>query len=51
MGLLGDEGYGCKKYLLTPLPATNTPSERRYNFAQIRTRNPIKVLKQRFPYL
>ena len=53
--LLGDGGYGCKKYLLTPLPTTNTPSERRYNFAQIRTRNPIErafgVLKRRFPCL
>ena len=53
--LLGDGGYACKKYLLTPLAATNTPSERRYNFAQIRTRNPIErafgVLKRRFPCL
>ena len=53
--LLGDGGYACKKYLLTPLANTTTAGERNYNFAQIRSRNPIErsfgVLKRRFPCL
>lgn len=53
--LVGDGGYPCKKYLLTPLFSTVTNAERNYNYAQIRTRNPIErtfgVLKRRFPCL
>jgi hypothetical protein len=53
--LLGDGGYACKKYLLTPLANTTTAGERSYNFAQIRSRNPVErsfgVLKRRFPCL
>jgi hypothetical protein len=53
--LLGDAGYPSKPYLLTPLQSTVTVAERRYNYSQIRTRNPIErtfgVLKRRFPCL
>ena len=53
--LLGDGGYACKKYLLTPLAQTTTDAEKRYNFSQIRTRNSIErlfgVVKRRFPCL
>ena len=53
--LLGDAGYACRKYLLTPLRVAITPKERRYNFAHTRTRNVIErcfgVLKQRFQCL
>jgi len=53
--LLGDAGYPCKPYLLTPLGAPTTWAEQNYNYAQIRTRNPVErafgVLKRRFPYL
>ena len=53
--LLGDAGYACKHYLLTPLAATTNVAEERYNRAQIRTRNVIErcfgVLKRRFPCL
>ena len=53
--LLGDAGYGCRPYLLTPLAAPGTRSEQNYNYAQIRTRNPVErafgVLKRRFPCL
>lgn len=53
--LVGDGGYACQPYLLTPLAATTSVAEQRYNYAQIRTRNPIErtfgVLKRRFPCL
>lgn len=53
--LLGDAGYPCKPYLLTPLGAPTTRAEQNYNYAQIRTRNPVErafgVLKRRFPCL
>lgn len=53
--LLGDAGYPCLPYLLTPFRQTNTIGERRYNQAQIRTRNIVErsfgVLKRSFPCL
>lgn len=53
--ILGDKGYPCFKYLLTPLQNPITPSERRYNFAHSSTRMVIErvngVLKRRFPCL
>ncbi len=53
--LLGDGGYGCKPYLLTPLLTTADDKQRRYNFSHVRSRNVIErcfgVLKQRFQCL
>ncbi|XP_050716004.1 putative nuclease HARBI1 isoform X4 [Eriocheir sinensis] len=53
--LLGDSGYGCRSYLLTPLVAPNSVHEERYNASHARTRNTIErafgVLKLRFSYL
>jgi hypothetical protein len=53
--LLGDAGYGCKPYLMTPLPEPKTRSERAYNYAHIRSRNVIErafgVIKKRFACL
>lgn len=51
--LVGDSGYACKSYMMTPLDVCNTQSEHLYNESQIRTRNPIErmfgVWKRRFP--
>lgn len=50
--LLGDSGYGCTPYLFTPVLNPSTNKEEKYNWAHIRTRNPIErcfgVWKQRF---
>ena len=53
--LVGDSGYACRRYLLTPLlnPATN--ADQSYNRAQTAARNCIErangMLKRRFPAL
>ncbi|XP_066984532.1 putative nuclease HARBI1 isoform X2 [Macrobrachium rosenbergii] len=53
--LLGDSGYPCRKYLLTPLPNPTGRSEEAYNISHSRTRNTVErafgVLKRRFGYL
>ena len=53
--LLGDSGYPCRRYLLTPLLSPNGPHEAAYNASHIKTRNCIErafgVLKRRFCYL
>lgn len=53
--LLGDNGYGCLPYLLTPFLPPGTDKERRYNAPHIRTRNLTErtfgILKRRFAAL
>lgn len=53
--LLGDNGYQCRNYMLTPILQPNSPAEARYNASHIQTRNTIErafgVLKRRFPCL
>lgn len=53
--ILGDNGYACKKYLLTPVLNPVSQSERNYNLSHKRTRNIIErlfgVWKKRFPCL
>lgn len=53
--LLGDMGYPCRNYLLTPLMHPRNQQETAYNVAHIRTRNKIEcafgVLKKRFSCL
>ena len=53
--LLGDSGYACDYFLMTPLRNPQTAQERRYNLSHARTRNVIErlfgVLKRRFPIL
>lgn len=53
--MLGDSGYPCKAYLLTPFLHPRNDSEQAYNNAHIATRNTIErcfgVLKRRFPCL
>ncbi|XP_018408340.1 PREDICTED: putative nuclease HARBI1 [Nanorana parkeri] len=50
--LMGDAGYGTQTWLMTPLKATKTVAEKRYNCAHRKTRNCIKrlfgVWKSRF---
>lgn len=53
--LVGDSGYGVKRYLITPLPDPQTRGEQLFNESQIRTRNCIErkfgQWKRRFPIL
>lgn len=53
--LLGDNGYACRPYLLTPLLHPANLQEERYNRAHKRTRNLVErifgVWKKRFPCL
>jgi hypothetical protein len=53
--LLGDNGYACRPYLLTPIIHPQTNQEIRYNTAHKRTRNVVERLfgkwKRRFPCL
>jgi len=53
--LVGDGGYACRKYLLTPLTNPTTAAEKLYNASQISARNCIERtngrLKRRFPAL
>ncbi|XP_036150400.1 putative nuclease HARBI1 [Monomorium pharaonis] len=53
--LVGDGGYACTSYMMTPLDQCNTAAEHLYNESQIRTRNSIErlfgVWKRRFPVM
>lgn len=53
--LPGVSGYSCRQYLWTRFNAPQTRPERRYNVAQIRTRNTVErmfgVWKRMFPCL
>ncbi|GLH01016.1 Uncharacterized protein GBIM_07256 [Gryllus bimaculatus] len=53
--LIGDNGYACFRYLLTPVVNERTPAERRYNEAHKSARNVIESVfgswKKRFPCL
>ena len=50
--ILGDSGYPCNNYILTPVLRPRREEERRYNASHIRTRNSVErcfgVLKRRF---
>ncbi|CAI6368620.1 unnamed protein product [Macrosiphum euphorbiae] len=53
--LVGDGGYACRNYMMTPLGNPTSESELRYQKAQIGTNNVIErtfgVWKRRFPVL
>jgi hypothetical protein len=53
--LIGDSGYGCLPYLMTPYPEPQTQPERRFNRALKVTRSLIErtfgILKRRFHIL
>ncbi|KAK0150691.1 putative nuclease HARBI1 [Merluccius polli] len=53
--LLGDKGYACESFLLTPLADPQTPSQQAYNHAHNKTRAHIEMtfglLKSRFQCL
>ena len=51
--LVGDNGYACRPYLMTPLLNPQTQAEKNYNYSHIQTRGIIErvfgVWKRRFP--
>lgn len=53
--LVGDGGYACRRYMITPLINPVTAAERAFNVAQVSARNCIErtngILKRRFPCL
>jgi len=53
--LVGDGGYACRAYMLTPVINPTSPSEMAYNNAHAKARNCIErangMLKRRFPAL
>ena len=53
--LLGDKGYACKKYLMTPCYRQNNEPEQRYNRSHATTRNVIErmfgAMKRKFAIL
>jgi nuclease HARBI1 len=53
--LLGDGGYACSPFMLTPVPNPINQADRAYNRSQISTRNTVErqygVWKRRFPCL
>jgi len=53
--LVGDNGYACRPYMLTPVINPTTPAETAYNNAQTTARNCIErtngMIKRRFPAL
>lgn len=53
--ILGDAGYACKSYLLTPVSNPRTSAEKNYNKSFILTRITVERLfgiwKKRFPIL
>ena len=53
--LIGDGGYACRRYLMTPVANPTTPAQTRYNAAHVAARNCIErangILKRRFPAL
>ncbi|XP_039279735.1 putative nuclease HARBI1 [Nilaparvata lugens] len=50
--LIGDSGYACNRFLMTPLLRPQTPAEQQYQRALIRTRSTVErmfgLLKNRF---
>lgn len=50
--LLGDSGYPCRPYILTPWENADSPAKERYNFKHAQTRNTVErtigLLKARF---
>lgn len=50
--LIGDAGYQCQRYLLTPVSYPSTPAERRYNHAHAsicgRAKDAFNLIRRRF---